>query len=251
MMMFGTIPYRATTYYGEVDAKQTNDQEILTELVTLLEQLRKGDRQCVLELVPFLTDESFDVRQYSQQLFAHVCCHSDVSAFRDCLEVAEDEFEAARIAFRLGETHSPSAIPLLLDLYQENESDHVNGAVEAALRLQLGGELEIESPNFENKCRIAMDSLDGSLYYYHGNPAFIGNVCKELVTATLIANRDHRPAVLVRQPLILANSSGLPCPLQNGEGVDDELVAEVYSYVRQLASMGWKKGAKYFYRIEC
>ncbi len=101
-MKFGTLPYRATTYYGQVDAIQTSETGVLAELVTLLEELKKGERECVQKLVPFLTDESFDVRQYSQQLFAHVCCHTDVHAFRDCLEVAEDEFETARIAFRLG-----------------------------------------------------------------------------------------------------------------------------------------------------
>ncbi len=245
-MKFGTLPYRATTYYGQVDAIQTSETGVLAELVTLLEELKKGERECVQKLVPFLTDESFDVRQYSQQLFAHVCCHTDVHAFRDCLEVAEDEFETARIAFRLGETLSPSAIPILRDLDNESESDHVRGAVEAALRLQLGEALQIESPDFEDQCSAFMRAVDDSVYYYHGGPAFIGNVCRELVTAVLVANREQRPVVLVRQPLILANSSGLPCPLQNGDRVDDELVAQVYSYVQQLASMGGRKARSTF-----
>jgi hypothetical protein len=251
MMIFGTLPYRATAYYGEVDSVECNNDGPIAILLGLLEKLKQGERQSVKELIPYLIDESFDIRQYSQQLFAHTCTHSNIHEYEDCLNIAEDEYETARIAFRLGETLSLSAIPLLIELRQQSESAHVKAAVEAAIRLQLGNDFSSEHSNLEHKCRIALDSLDHSMYYYHGNPVFIGDVCKEFVAAALVANQERNKVVLIRQSLILANSSGLPCPVQNGEDVGDNRLAEVFNYVQRLASMEWKKGAKYFYHFEC
>ena len=203
------------------------------------------------KLVPLIADLSYDVRQYSQQLFASVCNHKQVKYLENALETTTDPSELQRLVVRLGETLSPSAIPVLLSCKEAHDDDELDEYIGTALRIILFPEMVTESslsqPNGTGLAR-AVEELEPSKYYYRGRPVFAGDVTKELVVAAVVANRERRAVVLVRQAQILSNFSGIECPIKHGQPVSDDDMNKVFSYVDVLAKINWKAGEKYFYR---
>ena len=48
-------------------------------------------------------------------------------------------------------------------------------------------------------------------------------------------------------PSLLSIWSGIKCHADYYTVVDDKVVNEIIAYVKQIASMNWEKGCKYFY----
>lgn len=253
---FGSIPYHGC-YYGEpvpslpiTSGRRPTDEMAL--LKSILESLKYGDFSASKELIPLLTSESFDVRQYAHQLFAHVCNHEEAEWFERALDRVSDMYELYRLAMRLGETLSPRAVPMLLRVLELVEDDELAGYVSLGLGIILGpgfaDESELRQPGARRFCERMVARLEPNTFYYHGLPVFTGDVTKELVTQALIANRERRPLMIVGVARLLSNFSGIQCPVEPGQMVTDEDVRGVFAYVQKLAKMEWDRGPKYFYR---
>ena len=116
MTKFGLPPYRFCLY-GErscADEVSTTRPREVSLLREVLESLKCGFLAEVEKLLPLLTHQSYDIRQYSQQLFAHACNHRHVQHFKGAIEAVSDSSELYRVVVRLGETLSLGAIPLML-----------------------------------------------------------------------------------------------------------------------------------------
>ena len=249
---FGTLPYRAC-FCGaaEEDALLEGNDGPADQLKQLVQECKQGDFSNIDALSSLMTDGSFDVRQYSHQLFAHVCNHKKLSCFENAVAAVEDRTELCRLVVRLGETLSLQAIPLLLSIQDDHADEELDGYVCMALRnilpLPEVSEDTIGSCDAKSLYSSAIEQLNTDLYYYRGQPVFVGDVTKELVQASLIANRENRSIVLVRQPQVLSNFSGVECPVTHGQSVTESDVNAVFDYVEGLAKLPWRRGVKYFY----
>jgi hypothetical protein len=256
---FGQVPYRECSY-GEprsgpgVDEISSDSPDDVV-LRAVLESLKVGQFSAVERLKPFITHSSYDLRQYSHQLFAQVCNHTQVAWFLDALETIEFPEETYRLALRLGETLSCNALPVLRRISERHGDDsEVCEYILLALNI-LGNATDVADVAPERDAiRSALDQMEGTLappqYVYRGRPVFIGDVTKELVTAALIANREKRPAILLQQPTLLSNFTGMLCPVQGGQTVSDTEMEAVFEYVRKIAKKPWMKGTKCFYEFE-
>lgn len=250
---FGAVPYRACQY-GEIDEVtdslgHSHPHPILLEL---LRECKRGDFHNASALASLMVDSSYDVRQYSQQLFAHVCNHAMISSFERVFDVVQDAAELCRFAVRLGETLSLQAIPLILGLQTAYDDDDLAGYIWTAVRMIYPlddlSEERIRSDDIGLLYAPVLERANASHYYYRGRPVIVGDVTKELVEASLIANRSGGSVVLINQPQILSNFSGLQCPIVHGQEISDGDVNAVLTYVEKLAELPWTRGSKYFYK---
>ncbi|HZZ79557.1 MAG TPA: Imm47 family immunity protein [Gemmataceae bacterium] len=247
--LFGQSPYRAC-FYGAMGQYASKECGALSVLCNILESLKAGDFSKTAELRSYLTHTDYDLRQYSHQLFAHACSHQQVEWFASAFDTIANPEELHRIIFRLGETLSGSAIPLLRCLTEQYGDDpEVCAQVLLSMRL-MGGYDDIEccQDDILNVLSEAESRCTPPHYYYRGNIVFAGDITKELVTNSVIANRERRKVVLFRQPQILSVFSGTDCPIQHGQMVADNNLSDVFSYVAAIARMTWQPGVKYFYR---
>jgi hypothetical protein len=249
---FGKAPYRACFYgvpqpLASTVLPSANEAALLRNL---LEQFKNGNFSNIDKLRPFLSHSSFDLRQYGHQLFAHVCNHSQVEWFAAAFDRISDLEELHRVVFRLGETLSGNAIPLLCDVVNEYGDDsEVREHICLSMRI-------LDAPD-NRDCLDKNELLDllerkrlqivPPAYFYRGRPVFLGDVTKELVTAAMIANRERRNVILFRQSQVLSIFSGLASPIQHGQAIFDEDMNRVFDYVEKLSKLTWQVGTKYFY----
>jgi hypothetical protein len=246
MMCFGAIPYKRAWYCNIVEKGSPE----IDALCSLLDDLKKGAFHTSEDWIPFLSSDSADVRKYAVQLFADVCSHGQVDLFERALQAGDTIDEMRAILLRLGQTLSLEAIPILLawrrDLSDSDTDEYVCQALRTILPLQEVDDFSMGSVEVERHYGEALSRLDRSLYYYRGNPVFVGDVTKELLAACYTAYNSRKPCVLVTQPQILSNFSGLRCPVAHGDSIID--LTDIFDYVKTLAAMQWTRGIKYFFR---
>ncbi|MEL6897373.1 MAG: hypothetical protein AAFP90_14820 [Planctomycetota bacterium] len=250
MTSFGTTPYRGC-HYGDKNCALADASGEIGELQQILTRLKNGSFEAVSDLVPFTRSASFDVRQYAQQLLAHVCTNEQVIEFQSSIESVEEIDEACRLAIRLGESLSINGVDLLLNLREDFQDGKVNDFVFTGLRVLLplqSSDCELDDDELRQACSSLMSTLPRDEYFYRGEPVAIGEICKELITLCLVANREKKSLVAFRQPQILSNFSGIICPVEHGQNVDDAAMNKVFDYVEVLSKMAWEVGKKYFYQ---
>jgi hypothetical protein len=249
---FGAIPYQACNY-GKNPAYSQSGVHIdpgMEELCGLLDKIREGDFSKLDNVVRYMTHSSYDIRQYSQQLWAHSCRHDQVASFQDCFATVSDSSELFRLVVRIGETLSPRAIKLLMACKDDFDEPELNGYICSALRIIVGANAVDES-SFQNMSYLELTSKLGSLdeakYYYKGKPIHIGDITKELIVAAFSANKNGIPIILNRQHVILSNFTGRDCPVNNGQIISDKDVHAIMDYVEGISKGKWNAGFKYFF----
>jgi hypothetical protein len=249
-MAFGTNLYKRAWY---CDIVETDSSE-MKGLIRLLSDFKQGRFQEMDHLSALLRSSSDDVRKYALQVFVDVCSHAHVPLLEGALQVSKTLDETRGILLRLGQTLSLEAIPILFEWWRELDDFETDAYVCQSLRtiLPLGGvdEYSIRDKDAEALYKEAVSSLDRSSYYYRGRPVFVGDVTKELINACTVAYKERTPCSLGMQPQILSNFSGVKCPVAYGEMISDVSMEQIFSYVKTLAQMSWKKGAKYFFHNE-
>jgi hypothetical protein len=255
--IFGDIPYRACFYGASSECFDGYKSEIeeVEQLRTMLCAFKAGDFQSIQQLVLMVDSLDRDVRQYCHQLLAHVCNHDQVDGFRSILEIDLEIDEAQRVIVRLGETLSLNAIPIIFEVIDELDDPELYGFASMALHNIFPWDGIDDEDFFESDKKSsymsASSELDLQHYYYRGNPVFIGDVAKELITSATVSYKETKPAVLVRQAQILSSFSGVQCPIENSAMVGDLEFDSVLNYVKTVAGIhNWKKGAKYFFGNE-
>jgi hypothetical protein len=224
----------------------------LRSLELLRHSLIKGDFSVVLELVPLMKSQSRDLRVKSAQLFADVCSHDQVSQLDTALAAAADPDETNTAVSSLGKTLSAKAIPLLWRFRKEEElpldfDGYFHTALTTILPLDQVNEYTFDDHGAEEACLAAARKLDPAQYYFRGEPVFVGDFTKKVITQAVIANKEKSTLKLSFEPTLLSNFSGIACPIRYGVAVTDDLFRRLLEYTKLLAAMDWRKGMKYYY----
>lgn len=250
--IFGTVPYRGGNY-GSVEELNVTTCEVeeLSALTSMLVEFKHGKFDRLNELEMMMGHPNYDVRQYCHQLMAHTCNHKNVFSFRRALEMSSSIEETQRILLRLGETLSLNAVSIVLDFIDETDDDELYFYAAMALENLLS--ITIEETDFQTKdvrsiCTVMIKDLNSEYYYYRGRPIFPGDVTKQLIILVTSAYGEKKPLILIEDAEILANFSGVECPVKNRMMMHDEEMKALMDYVKIIASIPWKKGSKYFYR---
>jgi hypothetical protein len=220
---------------------------------SILGDLKRGRFAAVEELRRFVAHRSYEIREFARQLLADTCNHEQVAIFSAAMGAIADPTELRRIVLHLGECLSPCAIAIMDKLnrtYGEDEETAEDILLSTGVLFDPDETFNTpaDQHSIEQLLRMAQGRLPAGCYYYHGRPAFLGDVSKELVTAALISNRERRPVMLVSQNQILTSSTGVTCPVEHGQIVTDEDMEAVFAYVEAVGRFPWNKGAKYFFR---
>jgi hypothetical protein len=248
-MGFGSFPYKRSWYLDVAEPRPETE-----ELLCLLSEFKKGDFKNVDSLAPLMSSASLDVRKYALQLFADVCANEQVHLAEQALHAAPSLDEVRHVLFRLGETFSLRAIPLLLEWREElgdsDTDEYVSDALGKLMPLpgvdeRTAGELDLISLYTSQ-----IKKQDASLYFYRGRPIFVGDVTKELIVRCTVAYKEKRNCMISMRSQILSNFSGIECPVVPGQLILDADMENVFSYVQRLAAMKWERGKKYFFQYE-
>lgn len=254
---FGTSPW-SRTFYGPVDSgvsrqMSENDSNEMKHLKMMLERLKRGDFSAREGLVKLITHPTYELRQYATQLFVDVCGHKDVIHLSSIMDLPEERHEVYRVAFRLGDTFTLGAVPLLLK-YWEDYEDGLDPEFEESIRIALDHILPREvvekcslSQQGFNELMAYVESIDHRPYYYRGKPIFMGDLTKKMVTGAVTSNKEKRPFTAGSIPHYLSSFTGIQCPSRSGEILKDDEVCEILRYVEKVAQLNLEPGVKYFY----
>jgi hypothetical protein len=109
---------------------------------------------------------------------------------------------------------------------------------------------------------IILNEIDKNLsrnimFYFRGQPAFLGNIAISLQRYMQISIGLDPPGILGdgTGPTLLSAASGLECPVSYATVMTPDKVKAVLDYIKAISAMGkamggWKRGAKYFYGHE-
>ncbi len=241
---------------SEAYAKGASD---LQRLSGMHELLKLGDFSQTKNLSKWLTHPSEDIQRYAARLFADVCGHQDVLEFETIMGQPQNAENAYRVLLWLGDTLAPLAVPLIL-FYWENYREDVTSAerieFDAYARTALNTILARE---VVDACRFPegplsglhahAETLDRSLFYLEGKPAFLGDMTKELINFAVISYKEQEPFIGGTQIHHLACATGLWCPVQRQQILTEADVHQVLNYVEKVGDeFSWvDAGAKYFY----
>ncbi|MBY0595217.1 hypothetical protein K4569_01805 [Bacillus bingmayongensis] len=92
-----------------------------------------------------------------------------------------------------------------------------------------------------------INTIDTNLYYYFRKPVFPGDLAKELIQKSMISLKFKKNLGIDLVPTLLSVWSGVKCPVEYNQIVDDKKYKEVIDYVTKLSNFNWEVGKKYFY----
>lgn len=253
------IPYRRATYGLSLERPAIADlrrllrgtKSELEELEALVSLLKAGDREAIQHLGKLLSSRSADVRGYAGDLFAAACSRRQASEMKRLLEAARDPEEINRAMLSTGLSLCPEGVQLVLDYRRDygddTFDDHVSDVVANILGIEIQVPIE-DLDEIEAHCRKVVTDLSTDAYYFEGQPVFVGDLTKAVLTHAAVALREQRPFALAYEPWLLADFSGMTCPVAHGNAVDDGTFRELLAYTKLQAAVSWTRGQKYFYR---
>ncbi len=256
---FGRVPYRRANYGPLIDAVAAVDLRNRLEgpksesgqLEALLGLLKAGDRDVVRRLADLFSSKSADVRGYAGDLYAAVCSRRQVLEMKHLLDAARDPEEISRAMVSIGLSLCPEGVLLVLDYRRNVDSELFDDYVFDVVANLLGVEVQTigDIDETEAFCRKVLSELNPFAYYYGGRPVFVGDLTKAVVTHATVALREQHPFALAQEPWLLADFSGVSCPVAYGQLVDERIFQEIVAYAKHLGEMSWVRGHKYFYRV--
>jgi hypothetical protein len=188
-------------------------------------------------------------------LFAAVAAHGDVAVLAEALSATTDPACARQLVVALGLTLSSEAVPLVLEAAYSWEDAEVDAYAALALDTlwPVPGlhEDSVRSREVKDAYLAAGASAGWAsqpAYIYRGRPLFVGDLCKELVTAAVTSLETSSPLVLIHQAEILSCQSGSRCPVEYGLNINEVSLQVVYDYVKTLSGLGWQRGEKYYFQ---
>ena len=217
----------------------------------LWSRLVSGDFAATADVAKLLGSQDESVRRQARRLFAWVCTHGQVALMRRAVDAADNDQELGFVALALGDTLSPAAIPLLLEVNDLVEDFDARGYVAQGLQTVMPSdgldEFALEDPDFVERYAAAASELDPDVYRYHGAPAFVGHATKKLVTNCYVSLTEGTEVVFGDAAALVSVFTGIPFPVPPHETVDKALMRAVNEYVRTVARMDWIRGMKYFH----
>jgi len=226
-----------------------------TKLLAIVDLLKLGDFSVKTELIKMMMESSdCKIRLLCCRIFCCIANHSDCSLFRAYLEnILErgDEAELKDFVLCSQYTLSPEILPYLLALLSEWEGSEIEEKVRIVL-----GELfpfinflseDVSVNMIEEIFAEKISLIDKEIYFYHGEPSFPGVWTKELLERAIDARWQGDVLRQTFTPSILSLWSGEVCPAFFLTKIDDDMIGNLHTYVKQIAFTKWDKGCKYFY----
>jgi len=246
-------------WFGNVNDGMDNEIEACVKignkegelLLKLIKEFKQGEFSQKAKLIHLLeTSENEDILNIAIRLFFSVASQDDFSKISNILIDAEQKIVDIFVSFS-EESLSYNIIPYLLGLLSIWEDTELGedisfkiGSIIGYNKVMYESCLEDElGKEFVKFC----EDKDLSKYYYDGELAFAGNLSKELIEETMIARSSNSELKDETIPSLLSIWSGIKCPADYYTAVDDKVANEIIAYVKQIASMNWDKGCKYFY----
>ena len=229
----------------------TPGEDVPAELRRLRARLESGDFTATREVADLLASDDEWLRHDARDLFARVCGHDEVALLRRSVEAADGDQELGFVAIDLGNTLSPAAIPLLLEVNDIVEDPDARGYVaqglDTIMHVEGLDELALEGPDFVRRLTAAATRLAPDVFVHLGVPVFPGDMTTNLVTACDVSLRERKEVVLGDEADLLAAFTGMPFPLAFREVVDEARMRAVNEHVQAIARMRWVRGVKYFH----
>ena len=254
---FGEIPYHGCLYgpISDQEVTTSGNQEIDT-LNRLLIEFKNGIFKNIDKLKLMVDSSDEDVRLYCHQLLAHTCNHEEVKFFNRILDMdGLDMYDICRVLSHLGETSSLNAIPIIFEIVDAYDDPDLY--VDASFALfhifpyadDYDDEYEIfENNDLKSDYLKTIKSLNPELYYHNGGPLFLGDITKQLIINTSVSFKEQEPVIITEIRQMLSNNTGIICPIDSSEIINDNHMRKVFDYVKQIASHNkWQAGVKYFY----
>ena len=224
----------------------------MTEFNDIVDALARGDFSVKSRLRELLLLTCNDPSSQVAKLWSHVATHSETSVFAELLPELSDERSIRRTVVALGLTLSPAAVPILWQYRDAFDSPALDPYVALALNTILEGqdapEANLAEPTERSKLEGLTQALNPTHYYYHGQPAFAGDLSKELIVVTTTAFKERRAISIAYQAELLEAFSGARAPVERGQNVDDAALGATFGYVKSIAAMSWSRGSKYFHQ---
>lgn len=246
-------------WYGDKNDRMENEiTECIslgdTESVLLLEIInafKQGDFSQKDNLLDLLhTSENRDLLNVAIRLFFSVATPNDFEKINNFLIDAEQETVSVFVSFA-EESLSYQIIPYLLGLLSVWEDTELGEDIS----FKIGSLIGYDKATYElcsadelgNEFIVFCKDKNLEKYYYDGELAFPGHLTKVLIEETMIARSSNSEFKDDTVPSLLSIWSGIKCPVDYYTKVDDEIAGQIIEYVKQIASMKWEKGCKYFY----
>lgn len=236
---------------NEIEECMQVGNEELALLLNLIKDFKKGDFSQKAKLIHLLeTSENEDILNITIRLFFSVATQDDFSKINNVLIDAEQEIVDIFVSFS-EESLSYQIVPYLLGLLSIWEDTELGEDISFKIGSMIGyDKATYESCSEDELGKEFVDfckDKDLSKYYYDGKLAFAGNLSKKLIEEIMIARSSNSELKDDTIPSLLSIWSGIKCPADYYTKVDDKVANEIIAYVKQIASMNWEKGSKYFY----
>ncbi|EKQ50967.1 MULTISPECIES: Imm47 family immunity protein [unclassified Clostridium] len=248
---FGEIPENTTkSELWEKANKNENEREKLLCIIDLLKLGEFSAKEILVKMINNSNDEA--VINLGIRVFCSVSNHEDISKIEN-LNFLSYASEDAINTFAVWAEHALSyeVVPYLLALLEEWEDTSVESTIRDSLKHILNYEgLLSEDSSVDEIGEVYIseqEKLDGEQYYYNSKPIFPGDFTKILLDGSAISMSSGNELKMVTIPTLLSIWSGIKCPVEYYTIVNDELMNQVFNYVKKLSQMSWEEGCKYFY----
>lgn len=237
----------AEIFKEKIETMSEEEKELLKYII----KFQKGDFSEKEKFVNFFVNNSErKIFVIGMRLFMAIANHEDFSLLNDFFEERDEEDLRVFLAF-VEESMSMQAVPYLLALFEDWEETLVGDDIARCIcemtgkeycqdqvyTIQQLGEYFIEFSN----------QNDMDYYYYSGIMLFLGDLTKKTIIFAMDCKQRKKPYYADQISSVLSNSVGKKCPVSYGVEITDEIVEELYSYVKSISVMNIEKGSKYFY----
>lgn len=255
--MHELIQYSRGVWFGPAEASlsrsqlvgQLRDATIRTDrAVAAIELLKLGDFSAARELLNSMQAETPVVRAVCCAVFCSVAKHDEIQLLMEVLSES-DEHDVEALALYSVHTLSLHMIPYLLALLQTWEGTWLEPKLMNALRglCPVDNVSDGSAEDIGRAYRDLTARMDPAGYYLWGKPVFAGDLTKALIRGVTAAKQEGRELRMFEVPMLLSVWSGIECPVGYSSAIDEAALGAVLGYVKRVARIEWRKGAKYFY----
>lgn len=220
----------------------------------IIELLKSGDFSVKNQLIQLMnTSKDDEIVALCVRVFLMISTHDDFykqETFNFLARASEDIVET--FAVYANRSYSYEIVPYLLSLldsWQDTNSEIViRDGLDSLLGIykDLGEEASLE--DMGDYYLEQVQQLDSrETYYYNGQPLFLGDLSRELLTRVYRVLETQEALQLSTIPSLLSTLSGKKCPVDYFDNLTSEKLSQLYGYMDTLIQLELEPGKKYFY----
>lgn len=230
----------------------TNEKPIEEKIfMDYLFKFQNGDFSAKREFVDFFLNASeWNTYVSGIRLFMAVCSHSDIELLSSFLSECDENHLRVFLAF-VPESLTIQAVPYLLALYETWEDTDVGQDIAKTICEMLGEEYHDEVHYDVNELGNLFISFseknDLLLYYYDGKEYFVGEMTKKIISVAAYCHSKSIGFLCDIMSSVISNGTGVECPVHYNINISDDVMNELFEYVKSLIEKQQTPGKKYFF----